>query len=68
MVVAHRAQKRVQAADFQVAEGMGEPRRFIETLKKVEELQLSTSGMDPSARNLPMAQRRQRLERKLGLE
>jgi len=68
LLVAKRAQNRQQDADFAVAEGMAEPQRFLQTLRKVEELQLSTSGMDPSARNMPMAQRRQRLERKLGLE
>lgn len=68
MVIARRVQTRQRATDFEIAEGMSGPRRFIETLTKVEELQISASGMDPSARNLPLSQRRQRLERMLGLE
>ncbi|MCC2667903.1 MAG: hypothetical protein K0Q72_374 [Armatimonadetes bacterium] len=69
MLSARRAQNQMQRADLRAAEALGEPLRFVQALRKLEEIQLAGSGTDPSAtRRLPMAQRRLRLEQKLGLE
>ncbi|MCC2668560.1 MAG: hypothetical protein K0Q72_1031 [Armatimonadetes bacterium] len=68
-VLARRQQERQHRADLRVADALDDPRRYVETLRALEEVQIATSGVSPSAgRSLPIMQRRLRLERKLGLE
>lgn len=64
-----RSQKRQELADLQAAEALSEPRRFILALRRLEELQIASGGLDPAvARNSAFSQRCARLERRLGLE
>jgi hypothetical protein len=64
-----RIQKRQEQADLQAAESLTEPRRFLLALRQLEELQIASGGLDPTAaRNATLFQRRTRLERRLGLE
>jgi len=69
MVTQRRTQKRQENADLQAAEALSEPRRFILALRELEELQIASGGLDPTAaRSAVIFQRRTRLERRLGLE
>ncbi len=70
MVSARRTQQRIENADVVVADSFDPPRRFLDTLRQLEELQAATTGMDPGAiENHPVfSRRRTRLQERLGLD
>ena len=60
--------KRVEEADFQVAEALPNPRRMIDALREIEMLAAIHGGTDVENEANPLAQRRLRLARKIGLD
>lgn len=64
-----RLQARQALADFQAAEALGQPHRYLAALRRLEEVQMESGGLGPAAvRTSPLAQRRERLARRLGME
>jgi hypothetical protein len=66
-MTARRAQKRQEEADLRVADALPEPRRFLDAIRRLQELQLSAAGIEAAA-DPSKNERLSRLQRRLGLE
>lgn len=65
---ARGVQRRQQEADFRVAEALPEPRRFMDALRKVAEMQFTAQSLRANMQDPSRNERLVQLQRRLGLD